>query len=179
MATRAAVRPYVTRGHPLDVYSDCREMLEDYDGEGLVDYWEDWACQFGEGRGFYLNPKDKAFPSLCRALGEAACTVWQALDERIDGVAVETPAKPRETEKTQQVMGNVDAPSGPSLSLLELYEDVRRSLIATPRRSLNGGPIFSPLVGFLGTTMLQGDASEPGRLAESPPRDEEPTGANA
>ncbi len=141
---------YVTRGHPLDVYSECREMLEDYDGEGLVHYWSDWACQFGEGLGFYLNPKDKAFPSLCRTLGEAACTVWLTLDERIDGVAVETPAKPRETEETQKAIGNAEAPSGPSVSLLELYEKYAAAPGRHPKTVAQWRPYIKHLVDFLG-----------------------------
>lgn len=141
---------YVTRGHPLDVYTDCREMLEDYDGEGVLDYWGEWACQFGEGLGFYLNPKDTAFPSLCRALGEAACTVWLSLDKRIDGVAVDTPAKPREAQKTQRAIGDAEAPRGPSVGLLELYEKYAAAPGRHPKTVAQWRPYIQHLVDFLG-----------------------------
>ena len=96
MRWRREPRPprYETRGHPEDVYSDCREMLEEYDAEGLVEYWKDWALQYAEGVGFYLSPNDASFADLCRALGEASCTVWLGIDKRIDKVPVATPGKP-------------------------------------------------------------------------------------
>ena len=113
---------YVTRGNPEEVYLECREMLEDYDTEGLVDYWGNWAFLFGEALGFHLDPKDRALPVLCRTLGEAACTVWLAVDRRIDRVPVDTPAKPREIQKTLKEGGTTKTIVSPSLSLLELFE---------------------------------------------------------
>jgi integrase len=141
---------YATRGHPLDVYTDCREMLEDYDADGLVAYWGDWACQFAEGLGFHLNPRDKAFPSLCRALGEAGCAVWLALDKRIDGVAVETPARPEETDKALKAIGNAQVPSGPSVSLLGLYEKYAAVPGRHPKTVAQWRPYVQHLVDFIG-----------------------------
>lgn len=113
---------YATRGHPQDIYYECREMLEAYDANGLVDYWGDWAAQFAEGLGYYLSPKDKAWPSLCRALGEASCTVWQALDKRIDGVAVDTPARPLNDITARRAEVSAKTRSEVSLSLMGLYD---------------------------------------------------------
>lgn len=85
---------YVTRGHPEEVYDECRPLLEAYDADGLVEYWREWACGFADALGYLLSPTDPQFRALSKALGEAACEVWLAVDKRIDDHAVATPAPP-------------------------------------------------------------------------------------
>lgn len=108
---------YVTRGDPEEIYEDCRELLEDYDSQGLVDYWKDWVGQFADGLGYLLDPRDPELPQLCRELGEAACKVWLAVDRRIDGESVRTPKAPQKLLHAKQALRSAEY-----VSILELYE---------------------------------------------------------
>lgn len=153
MRWRREHRParYVTRGHPEDVYCDCREMLEDYDAQGLVDFWKDWALQFSEAVGFYLSPNDPGFADLCRALGEAACTVWLGLDKRIDRVPVETPDRP---DKEGVLRGGATAPKGSAgspLSILELFERYAAVPGRNPKTVAQWRPYIRHLIEYLGS----------------------------
>lgn len=85
------VTAYSSRGSPEEDYLESRELLGAYDIQGLVAYWRDWARIYADAVGFHLNPSDPEMPSLCRALGEAACELWLALDKRIDDISVTTP----------------------------------------------------------------------------------------
>lgn len=93
-STPQAKPTYVTRGDPEEVYEDCRPLLETYDGEGLAEYWGDWACDFADALGYLVSRSDPQFTALAKALGEAACEVWLAVDKRIDDHSVATPASP-------------------------------------------------------------------------------------
>lgn len=141
---------YETRGHPEDVYSECRGMLEDYDAQGLVDYWKDWVLQYGEGVGFYLDPHDPAFGDLCRALGEAACTVWLGLDKRIDKVPLDTPGKPDQDVILQSRTAVSKRSDRPALSLLELFESYAAVPGRSPKTVAQWRPYIRHLFDYLG-----------------------------
>ncbi|HEX7820299.1 MAG TPA: hypothetical protein VF463_06740 [Sphingobium sp.] len=85
---------YESRADTEQDYIDCREMLEAYDSEGLVEFWRDWALTYARSLGFTLNPSADAFPTLCKSLGEAAVNLWLHLDAMRDGRAKVTPKAP-------------------------------------------------------------------------------------
>ena len=67
---RAATAPgSPSRLQPEKDYIENRELLDAYDGEGLVAYWQDWARSYASELGFHLSPSDPEMPSLCRTLG--------------------------------------------------------------------------------------------------------------
>lgn len=142
---------YATRGNPEEVYLECREMLEAYDAAGLVAYWGDWASAFGEALGYYINPFDREMPALSRALAEAACSVWLSIDRRIDGIPVETPAKPHGFSTGAKGAGPTAEPAEASLSLLELYERYAAVEGRHPKTVAQWRPYIRHLVAFLGT----------------------------
>jgi integrase len=113
---------YPTRGNPQELYDDCKEMLEEYDAVGLEAYWKDWACGYAEALGHLIARNDPDMASLCRALAEAACSVWLAVDSRIDGRSAVTPAKPVGFDPGPGVRRETSNSSGPKISLLGLYE---------------------------------------------------------
>lgn len=76
-------------------YEESRELLEDFDLDGLVAYWGEWAQAFSNSLGYTFDPRTPAFANLCRALGEAACQLWLAIDRRNDGFDAETPKEPK------------------------------------------------------------------------------------
>ena len=75
-------------------YEISRELLEDYDLSGLADYWGDWVCSYSQAMGYTFNRSDPKFPALCRAIGEASCKLWLAIDRRDDGKGAATPEAP-------------------------------------------------------------------------------------
>ncbi len=90
---------YVTRGHPEELYDECRSLLEDRDLHGIVSFWRDWACDFARAHGFVIDPEGPRMGDLCRGFSEAACQVWLAIDQRIDGVDRATPGKPSQVDR--------------------------------------------------------------------------------
>lgn len=90
---------YETRGSPEEVYEECREMLEEHDAVGLVRYWKEWACTFARAKGYLVDQSDVGIVDLSRALAEAACEVWLALDRRMDKRDAPTPAKPQPPDR--------------------------------------------------------------------------------
>ncbi|WP_226698838.1 hypothetical protein [Qipengyuania gaetbuli] len=75
-------------------YESSRELLEDYDLTGLVDYWGDWVSSYSQAMGYTFSRSDPQFPALCRAIGEASCKLWLAIDRRDDGKGAATPEPP-------------------------------------------------------------------------------------
>jgi integrase len=85
---------YSTRSHPEDDYEECRGLLEEHDLVGLVDFWAEWANEYTSALGFVFNAASAEFAQLCKALGEASCRLWLALDARRDDKAAPTPQQP-------------------------------------------------------------------------------------
>lgn len=141
---------YVTRGDAEEVYEDCRELLQDYDAHGLVEYWKDWAVQFADGLGFLIDPRDSEWPNLSRAFGEAACTLWLSIDKRIDGKATKTSAAPEEPTRSRKTYLRSSEVHEP-VSIFDIYE----RYAAVPGRNLKTVAqwrrYIQHLVDFVGT----------------------------
>lgn len=141
---------YETRGRPEEVYLDCREMLEGYESYGLVSYWKDWACGYADALGFHIDPADPEFPSFCRALGEAACTLWLTVDERIDGKTVETLPAPT-GHSNSAAKAKLKTPTSVSgMSLMTLYEKYSAVPGRNPKTVAQWRPYVAHLAKFSG-----------------------------
>ncbi len=77
--------PFETRPDRESDYEISRALLEDYDLPGLVEHWRDYALSYSSALGYTFDPAAEPFALLCRALGEAACNLWLAIDRRNDG----------------------------------------------------------------------------------------------
>lgn len=124
--------PFETRRDYEADYLECREMLNDYDGAGLLAYWQDWATSYTRALGYTYDPSTPAFAALCRSLGEASCRLWLALDKRIDGRGGATPEAPTAPEAIGGSGGariHQAAPAGPSRS----FEAIAKELMVNPR----------------------------------------------
>lgn len=141
---------YETRGNPEDVYHDCREMLDDYDSVGLVTYWKGWACQFADALGFLIDPADPEFPLLCRALGEAACSVWLSVDKRIDGDPAATPARPDAPDGGPKAPKAGKRRKSAELGLMSLYEKYSSQPGMHPKTVAQWRPYIAHLAEFTG-----------------------------
>lgn len=151
---------YPSRGHPEDVYDDCRAMLEDYDVDGLVEYWRDYAFDFADALDRLLDPRDPELPTLCRALAEAACEVWLAVDAGIDKEPVQVPPKPEEPVRARKPAKGKEGASGPQVSILELYEQWAAIPGRHPKTVADWRRRVEHLVQFLGTEDVQAIAHD-------------------
>lgn len=125
--------PFETRRDREEDYIQSREMLEDYDGEGLVEYWSDYAASFSHALGHTFDTSTPAFASLCRALGEAACKLWLTVDKRNDGLIVVTPSEP--VVPYRQLEGHAVPEVGRSVPLGDdrSFETIALELIGNPQ----------------------------------------------
>lgn len=133
--------PFESRSDYENDYIECREMLEDYDADGLLDYWRDWAIAYTLALGYVFDPTSPSFKSLCRALGAASCELWLALDKRIDGIAVATPEPPSPPERDDEAKAraaHATRPTAPA-SKGPSFDDIVRTLLDKPRLGLKEG----------------------------------------
>ena len=129
-----------TRSDREQDYENSRELLEDYDLNGLVDYWGDWVSSYSQAMGYTFSRSDPKFPALCRAIGEASCKLWLAIDRRDDGKGAATPEPP-----TRPV-----ADDGPEIGIGRLVKSASSN--EETFRSIARGIIDSPTV----TTIKEG-----------------------
>ena len=162
-------------------YEECRRLLEDFDTDGLVDYWRDWALGYTHTLGYTFDPSTPAFATLCRALGEAACRLWLAVDRRNDGDEARTPAAPvappvaleEDAERKQvpdvargrafeQIAGELI--SNPAVATIKegVREHVRTSLRFL--KEVHGAPTASELTREAVTQLLDLMAQRPSKL---------------
>lgn len=129
--------PIETRRDPEGVYDDCRRMLEDFDGAGLVEYWRDWATSYALSLGYLVDPSTEGFAQLCRELGNAACKVWLAVDRRMDKRPADTPDEP-------VVPAQAVGPIAPQAGEVEetasaTFRSIADDLLARPRLDFGSG----------------------------------------
>jgi integrase len=128
--------PFLTRRDYEADYEESRELLETYDAAGLVEYWGPWALEYAQAYGHTFDASTPAFADLCRALGEAACQLWLALDNRIEGIPVATPKPVAAPEPIEEDSLPPKATLGPSRSFdaiaQELLDNTRLASTFTP-----------------------------------------------
>lgn len=111
-------------------YEESRALLADFDLEGLVEYWGDWALGFAQTLGYTLDPKTTDFADLCRAVGESACQLWLALDRRNDGHDASTPNEPSAPLRTVEPQLNQLRASTNHASTGRTFEDIVLQMIS-------------------------------------------------
>lgn len=113
-------------------YEESRALLEDFDLTGLVSYWGEWAQAFTNSLGFTFDPQTPDFSRLCRALGEAACELWLAVDRRNDGFDAETPKEPKRPAPTADDQAGDAAGKASCQDSGKSFEDIALGIINNP-----------------------------------------------
>lgn len=87
-------RKYEVRLDPEGDWETSRELLHDADVIGLIAFWGPWVEVFARSQGYIIKPDGQPFADLCRAMAEAACRLWLALERRREDGGGATPARP-------------------------------------------------------------------------------------
>lgn len=169
---------YVTRGSPEEVYEECRSMLEDYDTEGLVAYWREWSCSFASATGYVIDPNGPRIAELAHALAEAACDVWLAIDQRIDGKSPRTPPKPNKPVRSSEARTKS---SLPHVTLQMIADDLEENNVGGAGystlqargtalrffRDVHGEPSVYDIDRLMVTTWLDALSQKPAKVPKS------------
>lgn len=167
---------YASRPAPEDDYIECRELLAGYDSAGLVTFWQDWVCDYARALGYVVNPSDPNFASLCQAMGEAACTLWLALDKRIDDTPVETPLpadKPEVSKPSSSPVASITLQAAADEIMASKIEPVKHSTVSQWNSALrffreaHGTPSTSTVTRQMVTEWLELLAQRPSKLPAS------------
>ncbi len=111
-----------------------REMLTEYAGGALAEYWGAWAIGYAASQGYVLSPSDPEFGKYLEAIAAAACRLWLAVDRRNDaqmgeGIPVDTPPLPSRPE----ALGSDIRPSGDAQNT---FEAIACAILESPRQDI-------------------------------------------
>jgi integrase len=134
--------PFETRRDREADYEANREMLEEYDTAALLEYWRDWAVSYSQAMGYTFDITKPSFALLCRALGEAACRLWLAIDRRNDGEEAPTPDVPKPPSPpalNARRSGAPDLATGAASNVGKTFEAIALELIGNERIGIKEG----------------------------------------
>jgi hypothetical protein len=126
--------PYSPREDLEQDWEVSREMLTEYAGGALAEYWGAWAIGYAASQGYVLSPSDPEFGKYLEAIAAAACRLWLAVDRRNDaqmgeGIPVDTPPLPSRPE----ALGSGIRPSGDAQNT---FEAISGAILESPRQGI-------------------------------------------
>jgi hypothetical protein len=89
--TRAALR---SREYLTEDLADCRALRALGDIAGIVAMWGDAASSYAGTHLLRLDRSAPSFAQYCRAINDANIEIWEAIEGRLDGRQIPTPAIP-------------------------------------------------------------------------------------